>query len=32
MAKSYGQGAKAFNKPIVVDIELPAMKENAQGL
>lgn len=24
MAKSYGRGAKAFNKPIVVDIELPA--------
>jgi Icc-related predicted phosphoesterase len=23
MAKSYGRGAKAFNKPIVVDIELP---------
>ena len=23
MAKSHGQGAKAFNKPIVADIELP---------
>lgn len=23
MAKSHGRGAKAFNKPIVVDIELP---------
>jgi Icc-related predicted phosphoesterase len=31
MAKSYGRGAKAFNKPIVVDIELAAMKD-AQGL
>ena len=31
MAKSHGRGAKAFNKPIVVDIELPAM-EDAQGL
>jgi Icc-related predicted phosphoesterase len=24
MAKSYGRGAKAFNKPVVVDVELPA--------
>jgi len=23
MAKSYGRGAKAFNKPVVVDVELP---------
>ena len=27
MAKSYGRGAKVFNKPIVVDIELPATVE-----
>ncbi|GAB7335827.1 hypothetical protein MBLNU13_g08101t1 [Cladosporium sp. NU13] len=27
MAKSHGRGAKAFNKPIVVDIELPAVVE-----
>lgn len=25
-ARSYGRGVKAFNKPIVVDIELPAME------
>ena len=31
MAKSYGRGTKAFNKPIVVDIELPAVEEDAQG-
>lgn len=32
MAKSHGRGAKAFNKPIVVDIELPrAVIEDAQG-
>jgi Icc-related predicted phosphoesterase len=31
MAKSYGRGAKAFNKPIVVDIELPAIMEDAEG-
>ena len=27
MAKSYGRGVKAFNKPIVVDIELPIVGE-----
>jgi Icc-related predicted phosphoesterase len=30
MAKSHGRGAKAFNKPIVVDIELPLV-EGTQG-
>jgi Icc-related predicted phosphoesterase len=28
MAKSHGRGAKAFNKPIVVDIELPETRED----
>jgi Icc-related predicted phosphoesterase len=28
MAKSYGRGAKAFNKPVVVDVELPVPAEN----
>lgn len=26
MAKSYGRGVKAFNKPIVVDVELPVLQ------
>lgn len=28
MAKSYGRGRKAFNKPVVVDVELPVPAEN----
>ena len=28
MAKSYGRGRKAFNKPVVVDVELPVPTEN----
>jgi Icc-related predicted phosphoesterase len=31
MAKSWGRGAKAFNKPVIVDVELPVPAEN-QGL
>lgn len=31
MAKSYGRGAKAFNKPIVVDIELPAGRQGPEA-
>ncbi|WPG98458.1 Hypothetical protein R9X50_00124900 [Acrodontium crateriforme] len=27
MAKSWGHGAKAFNKPVVIDIELPRRRE-----
>ena len=28
IAKSYGRGAKAFNKPVVVDVEMPVPAEN----
>jgi hypothetical protein len=28
MARSFGRGAKAFNKPVVADVELPVPADN----